>query len=115
MNLLGDEDEEYPRLNVPLYWRPSRTVLPFTRPAARDAVEARVSVWSDEPLQVGERLAIEALLSRERELRLEGEVVWVRAAPRSAPAAFVIGLRLWCSAQVFEVLAARLPRASGGS
>ncbi len=86
-----DDRRKFPRLNVPLYFRPARRRLP--RRQVVDVGLGGIRVYSDEPLSVGARFEIELFMPDHSSLNCLTEVMWVRAIPGGDPAAYDIGLQ----------------------
>lgn len=82
----------YPRLNAPVYWRPSG--LPLFR-HKRNSVDddlGGVRVYVDEELRDSSRLKIEIFLANGTTIVCKVVVAWVERLPEGAPARFDVGL-----------------------
>jgi type IV pilus assembly protein PilZ len=83
---------QYPRLNAPVYWRPSGLPLFWRK---RNPVEddlGGVSVYLDEELKESSRLKIEIFLPDGTSVVCKVVVAWVDRLPEGAPARFDAGL-----------------------
>lgn len=78
-----DERRRFPRLNVPVLYRPARLLGP--RKPAGDLSRGGIKVYTDEALALGTRLEIELLLPDGDTLTVDVRVAWTR--PLSDPAA----------------------------
>lgn len=67
----------FPRLDVPVFYRPARLFGP--RQVARDVSRGGIRVYTDEALEVGTRLELELFLREGDSLTLDVRVAWVRA------------------------------------
>ena len=82
---------QYPRLHAPVFFRLAR--FRSTRYPVVNVGLGGLSVYSDEPLKVGERLDVELLLSEENVFDCLVRVAWVSAL-ENGPAPYDIGLEL---------------------
>jgi hypothetical protein len=74
--MAADERRRFPRLDVPLYYRPGRLFGP--RRVARDVSRGGIRVYTDDALEVGTRLEIELFLREGDSLTLDVRVAWLR-------------------------------------
>jgi hypothetical protein len=74
--MAGDERRRFPRLNVPVYYRPARLLSP--RKPAQDVSRGGIRVYTDDPLELGTRLEIELFLPDGESLTVDVRVAWVR-------------------------------------
>lgn len=72
----ADERRRFPRLSVPVYYRPARLFGP--RSPARDLSLGGVRILTDDSLAVGKRLEIELFLPDGGSLTVDVRVAWVR-------------------------------------
>ncbi len=100
-----DDRRKFPRINIPLYFRPARRRLPRRQVVDMSLGGARV--YSDEPLVLGARFEIELFLPDNTSVDCLTEVVWVRPIEGGNPAKFDIGL------QFLDVPAAALDQLKG--
>ena len=70
-----DDRRRFPRLNVPVLYRPARLLGP--RKPAQDVSRGGIRVYTDEPLELGTRLEIELFLP-ELSLTVDVRVAWLR-------------------------------------
>jgi hypothetical protein len=71
-----DDRRRFPRLNVPVYYRPARLLSP--RKPAQDVSRGGIRVYTDDPLELGTRLEIELFLAEGESLTIDVRVAWVR-------------------------------------
>jgi len=71
-----DERRRFPRLNVPLFYRPARLFGP--RQPAHDVSRGGIKVYTDDALELGTRLEIELFLPEGDSLTLDVRVAWLR-------------------------------------
>jgi Tfp pilus assembly protein PilZ len=71
-----DERRRFPRLDVPVLYRPARLLAPHK--PARDVSRGGIKVYTDEPFAVGTRLEIELFLRDGESLTLDVRVAWLR-------------------------------------
>ena len=71
----GDDRRRFPRLNVPVLYRPARLLGP--RKSAQDVSRGGIRVYTDDPLALGTRLEIELFLP-ELSLTVDVRVAWIR-------------------------------------
>jgi Tfp pilus assembly protein PilZ len=71
-----DDRRRFPRLNVPVYYRPARLLSP--RKPAQDVSRGGIRVYTDDPLELGTRLEIELFLPEGESLTIDVRVAWVR-------------------------------------
>ncbi len=71
-----DDRRRFPRLDLPLLYRPARLLGP--RKPARDLSRGGIKVYTDDALSVGTRLEIELFLPEGDSLALDVRVAWVR-------------------------------------
>jgi hypothetical protein len=74
--MAADERRRFPRLSVPVYYRPARLFGP--RSPARDLSLGGVRILTDDTLVVGKRLEIELFLPDGGSLTVDVRVAWVR-------------------------------------
>ena len=110
-----DDRRKFPRINIPLYFRPARRRLPRRQVVDMSLGGARV--YSDEPLVLGARFEIELFLPDNTSVDCLTEVVWVRpieggrqgrrdgglAAARQARHEHVHGHTVWPTAKLKHV------------
>jgi len=84
-----DDRRRFPRLDVPLYYRPARLFGP--RQPARDVSRGGIKVFTDERLELGRRLEIELFLPDGSSLTIDVRVAWLRELS-DADAQFEAGL-----------------------
>jgi Tfp pilus assembly protein PilZ len=75
--MVADDRRRFPRLNVPVLYRPAR-LLGSRRPA-RDVSRGGIKVYTDDDLEIGTRLEIELFLPDGDSLTVDVRVAWVRA------------------------------------
>ncbi len=75
--MVADDRRRFPRLNVPVFYRPARLLGP--RQVAQDVSRGGIRVFTDEALQIGTRLEIELFLPEGDSLSVDVRVAWVRA------------------------------------
>ncbi len=91
MDSSSDDRRQFPRMNIPLYFRPARRRLP-----RREVVDIGIGgarVYGDEPLVVGARFEIELFMPDDTSVTCLTEVMWVRPIEGGMPANFDIGLK----------------------
>ena len=71
-----DDRRRFPRLNVPVYYRPARLLSP--RQPAQDVSRGGIRVYTDDPLELGTRLEIELFLPDGESLTIDVRVAWIR-------------------------------------
>lgn len=71
-----DDRRRFPRLNVPVYYRPARLFGP--RKPAQDVSRGGIRVYTDDALELGLRLQIELFLPEGESLTVDVRVAWVR-------------------------------------
>jgi len=71
-----DDRRRFPRLNVPVFYRPARLFGP--RKPAQDVSRGGIRVYTDEPLELGTRLEIELFVGEDESLTVDVRVAWVR-------------------------------------
>jgi len=74
--MAADERRRFPRLDVPVCYRPARLFGP--RKVARDVSRGGIKVFTDDPFDVGTRLEIELFLPEGESLTIDVRVAWVR-------------------------------------
>ncbi len=74
--MAADDRRRFPRLSVPVYYRPARLFGP--RAPARDLSLGGVRILTDDSLAVGKRLEIELFLPDGGSLTVNVRVAWVR-------------------------------------
>lgn len=87
--MVEDDRRRFPRLNVPIFYRPARLLGP--RHAAQDMSRGGIRVYTDEELELGTRLEIELFLPEGDSLTVDVRVAWVREL-RGQDARFEAGL-----------------------
>lgn len=85
-----DERRRFPRLKVPVYYRPARLFGP--RRAAHDLSLGGIRILTDDALTVGKRLEIELFLPDGDSLTIDVRVAWVRPLPEDEFAQYEAGL-----------------------
>jgi hypothetical protein len=75
-----------------VFYRPAR--FRTARHAVIDIGLGGLRVYSDEALELGDRLDIELTLPEEKTLTCLVRVVWVKSLPAGGPAPFDVGLEL---------------------
>ena len=88
--MAADERRRFPRLDVPLCYRPARLFGP--RKVARDVSRGGIKVYTDDAFEVGTRLEIELFLRDGDSLTLDVRVAWVRELATVADARYEAGL-----------------------
>jgi PilZ domain len=71
-----DDRRRFPRLDLPLFYRPARLLGP--RRPARDVSRGGIRVNTDDPLAIGTRLEIELLLPEGDSLAVDVRVAWIQ-------------------------------------
>lgn len=71
-----DDRRRFPRLNVPVYYRPARLFGP--RKPAQDVSRGGIRVYTDDALELGTRLEIELFLPEGESLTVDVRVAWMR-------------------------------------
>jgi c-di-GMP-binding flagellar brake protein YcgR len=74
--MVGDDRRRFPRLNVPVFYRPARLLGP--RHVAQDVSRGGIRVYTDDVLEIGTRLEIELFLPEGDSLTVDVRVAWVR-------------------------------------
>jgi Tfp pilus assembly protein PilZ len=74
--MVADDRRRFPRLNVPVFYRPARLFGP--RQAAQDVSRGGIRVYTDDSLELGTRLEIELFLGEGESLTIDVRVAWVR-------------------------------------
>jgi hypothetical protein len=74
--MAGDDRRRFPRLNVPVYYRPARLLSP--RKPAQDVSRGGIRVYTDDSLTLGTRLEIELFLLDGESLTVDVRVAWIR-------------------------------------
>ncbi len=83
---------EFPRINAPVFCRPTGTPF-FGRRKAVDVSLGGLRVYADDAPKTGDRLELELFLPDQSEVTCTVEVVWVEALPEGAPARFDVGAK----------------------
>jgi PilZ domain len=76
VKMVADDRRRFPRLNVPVFYRPARVLGP--RQPAQDVSRGGIRVYTDDPLALGTRLEIELFLPEGDSLTVDVKVAWVR-------------------------------------
>jgi PilZ domain len=71
-----DDRRRFPRLNVPVFFRPARLFGP--RQLAQDVSRGGIRVYTDDALELGTRLEIELFLPEGESLTIDVRVAWIR-------------------------------------
>jgi Tfp pilus assembly protein PilZ len=74
--MVADDRRRFPRLNVPVFYRPARLLGP--RQVAQDVSRGGIRVYTDDTLAIGTRLEIELFLPEGDSLTVDVRVAWVR-------------------------------------
>ncbi|HEX5656483.1 MAG TPA: PilZ domain-containing protein [Polyangiales bacterium] len=74
--MVADDRRRFPRLNVPVFYRPARLLGP--RQVAQDVSRGGIRVYTDDALAIGTRLEIELFLPEGDSLTVDVRVAWVR-------------------------------------
>jgi c-di-GMP-binding flagellar brake protein YcgR len=74
--MTADDRRRFPRLNVPVFYRPARLFGP--RQQAQDLSRGGIRVYTDDALELGTRLEIELFLPEGDSLTVDVRVAWVR-------------------------------------
>jgi Tfp pilus assembly protein PilZ len=74
--MVTDDRRRFPRLNVPVFYRPARVLGP--RQVAQDMSRGGIRVYTDDALAIGTRLEIELFLPEGDSLTVDVRVAWVR-------------------------------------
>jgi Tfp pilus assembly protein PilZ len=88
--MAADDRRRFPRLNVPVLYRPAR-LLGSHKPA-RDVSRGGIKVFTDDELSLGTRLEIELFLPSGDSLTVDVRVAWLRPASAADGARFEAGL-----------------------
>jgi c-di-GMP-binding flagellar brake protein YcgR len=75
--MVADDRRRFPRLDVPVFYRPARVLGP--RQVAQDVSRGGIRVYTDDALAIGTRLEIELFLPEGDSLTVDVRVAWVRA------------------------------------
>lgn len=87
---MGDERRRFPRVKVPIYYRPARLFGP--RRPAQDLSLGGIRIFTDDALAVGRRLEIELFLPDGGSITVDVRVAWVRKLEQGAFAEYEAGL-----------------------
>lgn len=71
-----DDRRRFPRLNVPVFYRPARLLGP--RQLAQDVSRGGIRVYTDDALELGTRLELELFLPEGDSLTVDVRVAWIR-------------------------------------
>src|ERR1700712_5523355 len=74
--MTADDRRRFPRLNVPVFYRPARVLGP--RQPAQDVSRGGIRVYTDDAPELGTRLEIELFLPEGESLTLDVRVAWIR-------------------------------------
>ncbi|MDB4972276.1 MAG: hypothetical protein JWN48_617 [Myxococcaceae bacterium] len=74
--MTADERRRFPRLNVPVLYRPAR--LLGARKVAQDVSRGGIRVYTDDAPELGARLEIELFMPEGESLTVDVRVAWVR-------------------------------------
>ncbi len=89
-----DERRQFRRIQAPVYCRPAGLkVLSKHEEQPIDLSHGGVRVYSDEALQVGDRLTIELFVKDRPSVSFDVEVAWTERLPEGAPGTFDVGLK----------------------
>jgi hypothetical protein len=86
----ADDRRRFPRLKVPVYYRPARLLGP--RRPAQDMSLGGVRIFTDDALSVGKRLQIELFLPDGGSLSVDVRVAWVKSLASDDFAQYEAGL-----------------------
>ena len=87
-----DDRREFPRVNAPVFCRPTGRPL-FGRRQATDISMGGIRIFADEAPATGDRLELELFLPDSTELECTVEVVWVEDLPEGSPARHDVGVK----------------------
>lgn len=88
----GDERRRFKRVSLPMYFRDVRRRV--SKNPVLDVSMGGLRVYSDEPLQIGERFAIEVVLDSEMSINGVVRVAWIEELPEDEPARYDVGLEI---------------------
>jgi c-di-GMP-binding flagellar brake protein YcgR len=74
--MTADDRRRFPRLNVPVFYRPARLFGP--RKVAQDVSRGGIRVYTDDALELGTRLELELFMAEGDSLTVDVRVAWVR-------------------------------------
>ncbi|MDB4985844.1 MAG: hypothetical protein JWN04_1022 [Myxococcaceae bacterium] len=74
--MTADDRRRFPRLNVPVYYRPARLFGP--QKPAHDVSRGGIRVYTDDAPELGMRLEIELFMPEGDSLTIDVRVAWVR-------------------------------------
>lgn len=89
-----DERRQFRRIQAPVYCRPAGLKV-FSKHEEQpiDLSHGGVRVYSDEALQVGQRLTLELFLKDQPSVTFDAEVAWIERLADGAPGTFDVGLK----------------------
>ena len=87
-----DERRQYPRVNAPIFCRPVGKPL-FGRRKALDVSAGGMRIYSDDPVEVGDRLELDLMLDQGQPILCTVEIVWVDTLPSGDPAKYDVGVK----------------------
>jgi c-di-GMP-binding flagellar brake protein YcgR len=90
--LSSAERRRYPRVTLPVYYRPARLRAGHPAKPLLNIGLGGVRVYSDEILHLGERLEIELFFADNTTLTCTVKVVWVNALNKTEMAHYDVGL-----------------------
>lgn len=89
---MSSDRRRYPRLNAPVFCRPTGKPL-FGQQRAQDVSLGGMRLYSDEKAEVSDRLIMDLFLPDGSEISCKVEVVWVEPLEGDRPARFEIGVK----------------------
>lgn len=90
----GDvERAAYRRIKTPAFFRPAG-LKPFLHLTNGEGGEARLRMYSDEPLVCGDHLKLELIFPNGQDRSFTAEVAWLDELPQPGPARYDVGLRV---------------------
>jgi hypothetical protein len=104
----GHERRKFRRIQAPVYCRPAGLKVMSKREEAIDVSRGGVRVFSDLPMEVGERLTLELFLAGADEVTFLAEVVWIERLPEGSDATFDVGLKFLSLDPAAEALLAKV-------
>ena len=84
------ERRKYPRVLAPVFYRTPRLAAPKRQ--VSDLSLGGVRIFSDDPLEVGEQLALEFFLPDGSTVKALTKVTWIKEMPENAEAVFDVGM-----------------------
>ena len=84
------EKRIYPRVNIPVYYRPASIFK--TRHRISNISLGGIRIYSDQEFKKGKRLEIELFLPSGQSVEAIAKVIWTKELPKDATARYDVGL-----------------------